>query len=176
MVYGFVKQSHGHVKIYSEPGHGTAVRLYLPRSSDQPVQAAAAEQSVAPDTSFAAATILVVEDNADVRAVAVRQLTELGYRVVEAAGAKAALEILKGDHPIDLLFTDVVMPGGMTGDMLASEAKMARPGLKVLFTSGFPQATIHNGGQALEIVQGSMINKPYRKYELARCVHQALAS
>ena len=176
MVYGFVKQSHGHVKIYSEPGHGTAVRLYLPRSSDEPVQAAAAEQSVAPDTSFAAATILVVEDNADVRAVAVRQLTELGYQVVEAAGAKAALEILKGDRPIDLLFTDVVMPGGMTGDMLASEAKMARPGLKVLFTSGFPQATIHNGGQALEIVQGSMINKPYRKYELARCVHQALAS
>ena len=177
MVYGFVKQSHGHVKIYSEPGHGTAVRLYLPRSQDAALSSAA-EQPLLADTSMSAATILVVEDNPDVRAVAVRQLTELGYKVVEAPSGKAALDILKeDDHQIDLLFTDVVMPGGMTGDILASEARMTRPDLKVLFTSGFPQATaMHNGGQTLEVVQGSMLSKPYRKYELARRVRETLSS
>ena len=178
MVYGFAKQSHGHVKIYSEPGHGTAVRLYLPRSTDAAVLLPAAERAPDSDMSLASATILVVEDNPDVRAVAVRQLTELGYRVVEAPSGGAALEILKEDgHHIDLLFTDVVMPGGMTGDILASEARSARPGLKVLFTSGFPQATaIHNGGQAMEIVQGSMLSKPYRKFELAQRVRETLTS
>jgi PAS domain S-box-containing protein len=177
MVYGFAKQSHGHVKIYSEPGHGTAVRLYLPRSKDAAVLPAS-EQPLEADKSSPPATILVVEDNSDVRAVAVRQLTELGYKVVEAPSGKAALDILKEDgHHIDLLFTDVVMPGGMTGDILASEARATRPGLKVLFTSGFPQATaMQGGGQAVEIVQGSMLSKPYRKYELARRVRETLSS
>ncbi len=179
MVYGFAKQSRGHVKIYSEPGHGTVVRLYLPRSTEA-AALPAVEHAPEPDKSSApaTATILVVEDNPDVRAVAVRQLTELGYKVVEAASGKAALDILKADaHQIDLLFTDIVMPGGMTGDILASEARMTRPGLKVLFTSGFPQPTaMHSGGQTLEIVHGSMLSKPYRKYDLARRVRETLSS
>ena len=176
MVYGFAKQSRGHVKIYSEPGHGTAVRLYLPRSGE-PIVSSVAELPAGAEASAASATILVVEDNPDVRSVAVRQLKELGYKVVEAPSGKAALEILKDGRKIDLLFTDVVMPGGMTGDILASEARVARPGLKVLLTSGFPQATaLHNNGQALEIVQATMLSKPYRKSELARRIRETLTS
>ena len=176
MVYGFAKQSRGHVKIYSEPGHGTAVRVYLPRSTEE-AGLSVTENSLQPDLSSVPATILVVEDNPDVRAVAVRQLTELGYKVVEASSGKAALDVLKDGHHIDLLFTDVVMPGGITGDILAAEARETRPGLKVLFTSGFPQATaMHGGGHALDFVQGSILSKPYRKHELARRIRETLTS
>lgn len=173
MVYGFAKQSHGHVKIYSEPGHGTTVRLYLPRAE--------ASAPLAPfnmiaelDAPIAPATILVVEDNEDVRAVAVRQLTELGYEVIEAPNAGAALDVIRQDAEIDLLFTDVVMPGGMTGDALAREARKLRPALKTLFTSGFAHAAIQNGAEPSEIPLGSMLSKPYRKHELAQRVRDAL--
>jgi PAS domain S-box-containing protein len=172
MVYGFAKQSHGHIKIYSEPGHGTTVRLYLPRA-DAAAPLATLEGADDDDTAMPA-TILVVEDNEDVRAVAVRQLMELGYDVIEAQNAKGALEILRQDVPIDLLFTDVVMPGGMTGDVLAREARKLRPALKALFTSGFAQAAIQSGGEVSEIPAGSMLNKPYRKHELAQRVRDML--
>jgi PAS domain S-box-containing protein len=172
MVYGFAKQSHGHIRIYSEPGHGTTVRLYLPRAdADAPLVAL---DSDADDDTAIPAIILVVEDNEDVRAVAVRQLLELGYDVIEAQNAKGALEILRQDVPIDLLFTDVVMPGGMTGDGLAREARKLRPGLKTLFTSGFAHAAIQSGGAVSEIPAGSMLSKPYRKHELAQRVRDML--
>jgi PAS domain S-box-containing protein len=173
MVYGFAKQSRGHVKIYSEPGHGTTVRLYLPRA-DAGATLAVSVPAAEPHDFVPTARILVVEDNDDVRAVAVRQLTELGYDVVEAANAKHALEILAKDGSIDLLFTDVIMPGGMTGDALAREARKLRPALKALFTSGFAQAAIQSAGEVNEIPSGSMLSKPYRKHELAQRVREAL--
>ena len=173
MVYGFAKQSHGHVKIYSEPGHGTTVRLYLPRAdADAPL--AAFDEITPPDGPVVPATVLVVEDNEDVRAVAVRQLTELGYEVIEASNAKVALEIIRRDAAIDLLFTDVIMPGGMTGDALAREARKLRPALKTLFTSGFAHAAIQSGGETSGIPAASMLSKPYRKHELAQRIRDAL--
>src|SRR3546814_7191054 len=105
MIYGFAKQSHGHVKIYSEIGHGTTVRLYLPRAMADAIQAAE-ELSTEFELAAKKATILAVEDNADVRRVVTRQLTELGYKVMEAEDATAALKVLGQDQPVDLLFTD----------------------------------------------------------------------
>jgi PAS domain S-box-containing protein len=172
MVYGFAKQSRGHVKIYSEVGHGTTVRLYLPRAAGN---AAAAADATAADAESATieATILVVEDNADVRRVAVGMLADLGCRVIEAENAAAALAILVTGQPIDLLFTDIVMPGGMTGVELAREARKLRAGLKVLFTSGFADAPLRNGGEADE--NKNLLRKPYRKPELARWIRRILA-
>jgi len=161
------------VKIYSEPGHGTTVRLYLPRA-DVGAPLAAFEGIAQANGPIAPATILVVEDNEDVRAVAVRQLTELGYEAIEASNAKEALEIIRQDAAIDLLFTDVIMPGGMTGDALAREARKLRPALKTLFTSGFAHAAIQSGGEVSEIPAASMLSKPYRKHELAQRIRDAL--
>jgi PAS domain S-box-containing protein len=171
MVYGFAKQSQGHVKIYSEVGHGTTVRLYLPRAKAEAIPLAE-ETAIESEGATNEATILVVEDNADVRSVAARQLTELGYRVIEAGDAASALEVLRRDQTIDLLFTDVVMPGGMTGADLAREAANLRPALKVLFTSGFAEASIHNGARSAEI--RSLLSKPYRKQDLAGRVREVL--
>jgi CheY-like chemotaxis protein len=171
MVYGFAKQSQGHVKIYSEVGHGTTVRLYLPRAKAEAIPLAE-ETAIESEGATNEATILVVEDNADVRSVAARQLTELGYRVIEAGNAASALEVLRRDQTIDLLFTDVVMPGGMTGADLAREAANLRPALKVLFTSGFAEASIHNGARSAEI--RSLLSKPYRKQDLAGRVREVL--
>jgi signal transduction histidine kinase/CheY-like chemotaxis protein len=145
-VYGFIKQSGGHVKIYSEPGLGTAVKIYLPRLA---TGLAAAESEPAGAAAPAAArgeTVLVVEDDEDVRAYAVELLTELGYRVLAAADSDAAM-LLLGEHPeIDLLFTDVGLPGGTNGRQLADAAHVLRPDLKVLFTSGYPRnAIVHHG-------------------------------
>jgi len=174
MVYGFAKQSGGHVRIYSEVGHGTTVRVYLPRAS--------AEARVASDVSaevqpvLDAATILVVEDNPDVRPLVVRQLQELGYEVIEAENATAALTVLESSRPIDLVFTDVVMPGAMTGDQLAREAGRLRPGLKILFTSGFAEASMQNGSRARDLGGHNLLSKPYRKVDLARRIHETLTS
>jgi PAS domain S-box-containing protein len=170
MVYGFAKQSGGHLKIQSETGRGTTIRLFLPRADsgsldmDRPSAAALAGVS--------GATILVVEDNHAVRGTVVRQLTDLGYRVVEAADAQTAFDILRGDTPVDLLFTDMVMPASLSGIDVAQEAMRLRPGLKVLFTSGFtdaitPEAAPHGPSRG-------MLNKPYRKHELARRIAEAL--
>jgi CheY-like chemotaxis protein len=172
MIYGFAKQSRGHVKIYSEVGHGTTIRLYLPRAS-APVESAKeipAELKIAPTT----ATILVVEDNADVRHVAVRQLLELGYEVIEAENADTALTVLRQARPIDILFTDVIMPGAMTGDLLAREARRLRPELRVLFASGFAEASIQNGSRSPDIHGERILSKPYRKTDLARRISETL--
>jgi PAS domain S-box-containing protein len=168
MVYGFAKQSGGHVKIYSEIGRGTTVRLYLPRahrSDEAPLQAAHPEREATP---LARATILVVEDNADVRQGVLAQLAALGHDVIAAEDAAAALVVLKEERPIDLLFTDVVMPG-MSGIDLATEARKLRPGLKVLFTSGFAEAASQNGA-----AKRNLLSKPYRIGDLARKLRETL--
>ncbi len=171
MIYGFAKQSGGHVKIYSEVGHGTTVRLYLPR------QAAAAVASGAPppatqDHPRGGEMILVVEDNADVRAFIVRHLHELGYRVIEAKDGPSALRILEEPTAVDLLLTDVVMPGGMTGRQLSDEARRRRPDLKTLFMSGYTEDSIVHQGKLDPGV--NFLSKPFRRRDLALKVREAL--
>jgi PAS domain S-box-containing protein len=171
MVYGFVRQSQGHVQIYSEVGHGTSVRLYLPRAG---AAASTAAEPGADEMARARAgeRILAVEDNPDVRRVVVAQLTELGYAVIEAANGEAAIGILGRGEPIDVLFTDVVMPGGMTGYDLARAARTLRPDLKVLLTSGFPKTTTEDGRRPGEF--SHLLIKPYRRAELAAKIRAVL--
>jgi PAS domain S-box-containing protein len=171
MVYGFVKQSRGHVKIYSEVGHGTSITLYLPRVVGSKAVAADASAPVEARAS-GRETILVVEDHAAVRAAAVNLLKNLGYQVLQAGDGKAALEILRGPAAIDLLFTDLIMPKGMSGQDLAREAWMLRPGLKVLLTSGYSQHFIDGRGNAGQ--SQHLLGKPYRKHQLASAIRSAL--
>jgi len=171
MIYGFVKQSGGHIKIYSESGHGTTVRLYLPRAKGEDqsdmLEGPIKHIKPAPET-----TILVVEDKAEVRGVVVSQLQELGYQVIEAENVPAALDVITSDDRIDLLFTDIVMPGNRTGVDLAVEARRNRPDLKVIFTSGF--STILNGNKQQADMIGPLLSKPYRKQDLARKIQEVL--
>jgi PAS domain S-box-containing protein len=170
MIYGFAKQSGGHLKIYSESGHGTTVRLYLPRVVGHGAAAAAA--AAAPEHPRGGETVLVVEDDADVRRYVVSQICDLGYRVIEAADGPQAQRILNGETQVDLLFTDVVMPGGMTGRQLAEAAKGQRPRLKTLFTSGYTENSIVHQGKLDPGVH--FLAKPYRRQELARKLREAL--
>lgn len=171
MVHGFVKQSGGFSKIYSELGHGTTVRLYLPRAAAdaQPHGSVAAPTDVPTGDEI----VLVVEDNDGMRTIAVRQLQSLGYRTLDAVSASAALDILRcGDH-VDMLFTDVVMPGGMDGRALAEAARKIRPNLAVLFTSGFTPAAV----AAIELTDhfaANLLSKPYSKTELAQRIRAAI--
>jgi signal transduction histidine kinase/CheY-like chemotaxis protein len=165
-VYGFVKTAGGHVKIYSEVGIGTTVKLYLPKSSDRPVMPEIGAETASCRPANGHETILVVEDDEDVLVVAAESLSELGYQVVTAGNAAEALEILRGDQPVDLLLSDVIMPGGMNGVQLTVEARRIRPQLKVLLTSGYTAA-------ALSLEHGlpdnmSVVEKPYRREDLAR--------
>jgi len=169
MAFGFVKQSGGHLSVYSEQGLGTTFRLYLPRNV-----VAGAVPLAAPDPDNVTGgdeTVLVVEDNAQLRQATMRQLVELGYRVLEAEHAAAALAILSGER-VDLLFTDVVMPGNMDGVDLARHALALRPGLKVLLTSGFPG--VRGGDQRMVDCPFPMLAKPSRRDELARMVREVL--
>jgi PAS domain S-box-containing protein len=171
MIYGFAKQSRGHVKIYSEVGHGTTVRLYLPRLAAAALAAtsSAAEPSTHPRGGE---TVLVVEDDVQVRGFVLSQLRDLGYRVLEAADGPQAQAILESDAAIDLLFTDVVMPGGLTGRQLAEAAKSKRPALKTLFTSGYTEDSVLRLGQLDPGVR--LLSKPYRRQELAQRIREAL--
>ncbi|HET6620781.1 MAG TPA: PAS domain S-box protein [Dongiaceae bacterium] len=171
MIYGFAKQSGGHLKIYSEVEHGTTVRLYLPRLASVSETAGAAPVTVAPGKG-GGETILVVEDNPDVRRLVLRQLRDLGYAVIEAANGPQAMKILNDGAAINLLFTDVVMPGGMTGRQLAEAAKASRPGLKTLFTSGYTEDSVLRLGRLDPGVR--LLSKPYRKHELAIRIREAL--
>jgi PAS domain S-box-containing protein len=174
MVFGFMKQSGGHVQVYSEVGAGTTVRLYLPDIAEK--SSTGVEPAAHPATPRAEGreVVLAVEDNERLRRILVKQLHELGYEVVEAEAGPPALEILRGDRPIDLLLTDIVMPGGMNGHELAQEAVQLRPDLKVLYTSGFPEAAF---GENSELASGEiLLSKPYRKSELAQKVRQAFAA
>src|SRR5581483_2050711 len=143
MVFGFVKQSGGHVQVYSEVGVGTTLRLYLPRAA-----AAAVEEAPSLDTEMPRGyeTVLAVEDNPGLRRILVKQLNDLGYKVLEAEDAVGAVAILKGNEKVDLLFTDIVLPNGTNGTELARMAEAMRADLKVLYTSGFPEAAFGPNG------------------------------
>jgi PAS domain S-box-containing protein len=167
MVFGFVKQSGGHVNVYSEPAAGTTFRLYLPREGPD-AETADVAAAAASESAGEGETILIVEDNPGMRRVVRRQLVELGYRVVEAEGAAAALAIL-AQEKVALLFSDIVMPGGMNGIALAQKATVAWPAIKIILTSGFPDA--HLGDQVANI---RLLSKPYRRADLAEAVREAL--
>jgi CheY-like chemotaxis protein len=173
MVYGFMKQSGGHVSVYSEIGKGTTFKLYLPILQGQIEEADLPEPTIGERrTSKEGAVILAVEDNTAVRTTVVRHLRDLGYAVREADSAHAAWRILDEDDTIDLLFTDIVMPGNINGKELATVAKQRHPHLKVLFTSGFPGGSLANG-ELLD--EGDiLLSKPYRKRELEDLVGQVL--
>jgi PAS domain S-box-containing protein len=171
MVYGFVKQSGGHVKIYSEPGQGTTVKLYLPRTREQE------DVSVMVDAGSVvggAETVLVAEDDEQVRATVVEMLSELGYRVLKANDASSALAIIESGIPIDLLFTDVVMPGPLRSPDLARKARERLPHLAVLFTSGYTENSIVHGGRLDPGVE--LLGKPYTREALARKIRHVLSN
>ncbi len=170
MVYGFVKQSGGNARIYSEVGVGTTIRLYLPRAD-----VGAKLQDAVPTTAAplrGCEKILVVEDNEAMRRLALRQLRDLGYETLDASTGPEAMAKLAGDPTIDLLFTDIVMPGGMDGRELARQATTLRPAIRVLFTSGFTAAAA-SATIAAELAD-RLVSKPYRKTELAWRIRSVL--
>ena len=170
-VYGFVKQSGGHVKIYSELSRGTKVQLYLPQAkSNNEARMHEFASSHAPRAS--GETVLLVEDDEGVRELAATFLHDLGYALLEAADAQQALAILEEGRPIDLLFTDIVMPGGMNGLELSHEALRRRPAMKVLYTSGYMENTLVHDGKLDDGIQ--LITKPYTKETLARQIRRVL--
>jgi signal transduction histidine kinase len=172
MVYGFVKQSNGHIKIYSEEGHGTTVKLYLPHATGIP-DTLAAEAGIS-GIERGDESILIVEDDALVREYVVTQISNLGYDTLAASNAAEALAIIDGPERIDLLFTDVIIPGGMNGRQLAIEALTRRRGLKILYTSGYTEnAIVHHGRLDAGVL---LLPKPYLSSDLARMIRTALAS
>jgi PAS domain S-box-containing protein len=171
MVYGFVKQSGGHVQLYSEPGHGTSVRIYLPVQKQESAAPRPADRPRGVQTAKGE-TILVTEDDARVRKVSVRRLKQLGYKVIEAGDGRSALAVLDGGAAVDLLFTDLVMPGGMTGLELAHAARARRPDLAVLFTSGYADPAIVKGGMLTE--RADWLAKPYSALDLASKLRRLL--
>ncbi|TFW23592.1 hybrid sensor histidine kinase/response regulator [Massilia arenosa] len=171
MAFGFVKQSGGHFRIYSEVGHGTTIKMYFPRSHDAEEALPAAPSG---EIIHGSGTILVVEDDLNVQATVVGMLTSLGYQVLKADNAESALSVLKAGVRCDLLFTDVVMPGPVKCTELARQAKIMLPDLEVLFTSGYTQNAIIHGGRLDPGVQ--LLSKPYRREQLAHKVHQMLAN
>ena len=169
-VYGFVRQSSGHVRIYSELGEGTTVKIYLPRRTGADLR----EDSSSPTLAVGRGveTILVVEDDEALRAYTSEILKELGYRVLAAENGPAALRLLEKDKSIELLFTDVIMPGGLNGRQLADEAVLRRPQLKVLFTTGYTRNAIVHDGRLDPGVQ--LISKPFTMNELGARVRAVL--
>ena len=170
MVYGFVKQSGGHIKIDSKEGHGTTFKLYLPRSNEsvapieRPVTAAEGGEE----------TILVVEDDALVRQYVVAQLESLHYAVLAAASGREALDMIAAGRAFDLLFTDVILGSGLNGPALADEILRLRPSVKVLYTSGYTQDALTTDGRIDPGI--ALIHKPYRKIELARKIRAVLGT
>jgi CheY-like chemotaxis protein len=169
MVYGFVKQSGGHVHLESEPGQGTRVKVFLPR---------AAGVAVSPQTEIGVTaeggseTILVVDDEPDIRETAARLLSALGYRVYQAGSAEEALGIIEDRKDIDLLFTDVVMPGKLRSSELAERARELRPGMQVLFTSGYSHGELAKGGWLAPGI--ALLKKPYTVDGLATKIRHVL--
>ena len=169
MVYGFVKQSGGHVKIYSEVGQGTSIKIYLPRVHEDEDQVAG---PALVEAGGGSETILVVEDDEEVRATVSDLLRELGYKVLTAKDAGSALPILESGVRVDLLFTDVVMPGPLRSPELARKAKERLPSIGVLFTSGYTENAIVHGGRLDAGV--NLLTKPYSRQVLAARVRRAL--
>ncbi len=172
MVFGFVKQSNGHIKIYSEEGHGTTVKVYLPRATG--LHQTTAELSASSRIEGGHEVVLIVEDDALVRRYVITQIESLGYTTLEARNAAEALAAIGNAATIDLLFTDVIMPGSMNGRQLVDEALKRRPSLKTLFTSGYTEnAIVHHGRLDSGVL---LLAKPYRKSDLARMIRMALDS
>jgi len=169
MVYGFVKQSGGHIKIYSEVGEGTTVKLYLPRSAEKEDELLT---RVTGRVVGGEETILVAEDDEAVRQTVVETLSQLCYRVLQAPDASAALAILESGVQVDLLFTDVVMPGRLKAAELSRKAVQRLPDLKVLFTSGYTENSIVHGGRLDSGVE--LLSKPYTREALAGRIRDLL--
>ncbi len=171
MVYGFARQSDGHATVHSETHNGTTVKLYLPRAQGE---SADVQTPLQDDGDLAARgeSVLIVEDDPDVRALAVNVLGSLGYRVREAATGKAALDMLEGGTDVDLLLTDVVLPGGMGGPDLAERAQRRHTGLKVLYMSGYPENAMGDMGRLAD--DALLLQKPFRTADLARRVRVVL--
>lgn len=169
MAYGFVKQSGGHIEIDSVPGHGTTVAILLPRTSE-----AAVEKTAAPSAAVAggAETILVVDDEVAIQDNVAEILSALGYRVLRAGSADEADGVLRQHSRVDLLFTDVIMPGTMNSPQLATVARRLHPGIQVLFTSGYSENAVIQDGRLKQGV--ALLNKPYSDEDLARAVRTAL--
>ena len=169
MVHGFVKQSGGHIKIYSELGHGSTIRLYLPRSRQtEDLENVADTGPVIGGNE----TVLIVEDDEEVLATTTDMLKELGYRVLKSKDADSALAVIDSGVPIDILFTDVVMPGKLQSPELARKAVQRIPNLAVLFASGYTENAIAHGG--LMDLALELLNKPYSREELARKLRYVL--
>jgi PAS domain S-box-containing protein len=168
MVYGFVKQSEGHIQIYSEVGQGTSVKIYLPRSMEQAVELREPDLPIIGGNE----TILVAEDDEGVRQTVVEMLQELGYLIFEATDAANAWSVIERGVPIDLLFTDVIMPGKLKSSDLAQMVKERLPGTGVLFTSGYTENSIVHDGRLDDGVQ--LLSKPYSREQLARKIRYAL--
>jgi PAS domain S-box-containing protein len=172
MIFGFARQSGGHLAIESEPGNGTTVRLYLPRAAEVTLD----DDQDGPEATMPVGreSVLLVDDNAEVRAIARRHLISLGYRVREAENGPLAMECLRDGQRFDLLFTDIIMPDGMMGYQLAAGARQMHPGMKVLFTTGYAGPAITTDEH--EVSSGPVLRKPYRKQDLATAVRAALDS
>ena len=173
MVYGFVKQSGGHVTIYSEPGLGTTINLYLPRSDAPSAETTAMTGAAGTDVQVRE-TVLVVEDDIRVRQLTIKRLKLIGYQVLEASDGPAALEILERGDAIDLVFTDLIMPGGLSGREVATRARELRPGVKVLLTSGYAEELVH--GDDLQREQLKVLRKPYEQADLVAALREVLGN
>jgi two-component system NtrC family sensor kinase len=176
MVYGFVKQSGGHVKIYSEPGEGTSIKLYLPRLMDEsqvePWVPTGHAEKAEEEAARHPEKILLVEDDEEVNRFSSEVLRDEGYQVISTHEGASGLRLLDANPDIQMLFTDVVLPGGMNGRQLADEARRRRPNLKVLFTTGYTRnAIIHHGRLDADV---DLITKPFTSEALVRKVRQIL--
>jgi CheY-like chemotaxis protein len=169
MVYGFVRQSGGHIKIYSEPGHGTSVKLYFKRHYD----AAEHREPRRSSAVTGSETVLVVEDDESLRLSVVGTLKELGYEVLNAPNGSAALILLESTRHVDLLFTDVVMPGPISSSALVRAARDLQPTIKILFTSGYTRNSIIHHGRLEPGIE--FLGKPYRKAQLAEKIRDVLS-
>jgi CheY-like chemotaxis protein len=176
MVYGFIKQSGGHVQVDSAPGQGTTIRLYLPGSPAAdlgPPDTTTATGPVASEVDPRGKTILVIEDDAIVRGMAVDMLTSLGYRTVQAGDGREALRVLDETEKIDLLFTDVVLPGDLNGPAIVRLARKRYPGIKCLYCSAYPRDALVDDG----FLEGNveLIEKPYKKAALTEKLSAVMA-
>jgi DNA-binding NtrC family response regulator len=172
MVYGFAKRSGGGATIASQPGHGTTVKLYLPRTEDTVERSVTDDLPSPPPPLADSETVLVVEDDPDVRTMTEAMLKNLGYRVLSVEGARVGLDILLMESAKDSMNSDVVLPGGMSGPDMAEQANALRPEIKTLFISGHAQESAHL--QSMLPEGCDLLDKPFRTFELAKRVRAAL--